>query len=148
MKKLALLLLTIIAVGCSNDKRVIEAKDIPGEWKTIQGKTTRKAPLRNLTCDGDKQNYIVETFNFNTDGSFVIKDFCTGKTDSLAKKCSWKYEDNILILEYLYKDKEMKMVYSASDIGDNKMKWTLVYTRYEGVQYSELFGAYIIVEKI
>ncbi|MFD2603692.1 hypothetical protein [Flavobacterium suzhouense] len=147
MRKIALLLLALMAVSCTQNKQEIKTIDMQGHWKTLQTKVSKKTPIHDVNCEDGKAKWNGSVYTFNTDGSFSAKDICTGKSDSDSQKCKWKYEDHVLILESIYKGKDMRQVYSVSDIGDGKTKWKIIYTRYDQVYNMEDSGYYLIMQK-
>ncbi len=146
MKKIALLLLSVIAMSCAKDKHEITSADMQGEWKTLQGKASRKTPLRDVEpCEGE--NFKGEIYTLNADGSFSTKSICSGKPVNDTQKNTWKYEDHILTLQFIYKGNETKNVYSVSDMGDDKVKWKLLYSRYDMNYNLEDVGYYLVMKK-
>ncbi|RDI08511.1 hypothetical protein [Flavobacterium sp. AG291] len=146
MKKIALFALGFIAISCTENKQVNSIVSIQGQWKTLQKKVSAKAPSHNVgNCDGDNVKWKGDIYTFNADGSFSTKDICSGKPNNTQGN-KWKYEDNVLTLEYMDKDNEMKEVYSVSDIGGDKIKWRMIYTRHD-MNYMENTGYYLIMQK-
>jgi hypothetical protein len=147
MKKIALIILAVMAISCSKDKQEIETADIPGQWKTLQTKVSTKTPIHDVSCDGENAKMKADLYTFNDDGSFSRKDICSGKPNEDTQKNRWKYEDHVLTLQYLYKGNEVKVVYSVSDMGNDKVKWNLLYAKYD-VDYSmDDIGYYLVMQK-
>ncbi|MDV6167930.1 hypothetical protein R1T16_05805 [Flavobacterium sp. DG1-102-2] len=146
MKKIALLLLTVITISCGNDRHELTSADMQGQWKTLQGKASRKTPLRDVEpCEGGK--FKGEIYTLNADGSFSTKEICSGKPPEDTQKNRWKYEDHILTMEHTYKGSDTKNVYSVSDMGDGKVKWKLLYSRYNYEYNLEDTGYYLVMKK-
>lgn len=146
MKKIALLVLASIAISCTENKQAIETSSLQGQWKTLQKKVSKKTPVHDVgKCDGENAEWKGDVYTFNADGSFSTKDICTGKPNPTQKN-TWKYENHVLTLQYMNQENEMKEVYSVSDIGDDKVKWNMIYTRYN-MQYMENTGYYLIMQK-
>ena len=145
MKKIVLFILAVIAISCAKDKQEIGTADMQGQWKTLQEKKSRKTPIHDVNCDGENAKWEGDIYTFNSDGSFSTKDICSGKLKD-TKKNTWKYEDHILTLQYIFQDKEMKVVYSVLDMGDDKVKWKMIYSKYD-MNYMENTGYYLVVQK-
>lgn len=147
MKKIALILVAVMAISCTQNKQETGNADMKGEWKTLQTKISNTQPIHDVNCDEGKAKWNGSMYTFNPDGSFSVKDICTGKPDPDQQKHTWKFEDHILTLEYIYKGKEMRAVYSVVEMGDNKVKWKLLYTRYDGNYLMEDFGYYLVMRR-
>lgn len=141
---LFLFVVGVSVISCNQGKHVTEPTEITGEWKTIQMKPTPKQPLRDFgKCDGDTTKWRGDIYTFKEDGTFSTKDICFGKT-SKNTKCRWKYEDNILVLTYVHKDLEVKTVYSVADMGDGKIKFLHIFTRWGAEVFDYPTSTYVL----
>ena len=145
MKKIALFILTVLTISCTQDKQETGAAEMKGQWKTLEVKVNRTQPIHDVNCDAEKKG-IADLYALNPDGSFTIKDICSGKLRDIQKN-TWKFEDHILSLKYVLGSNETKAVYSVVEMGDKKVKWKLLYTRYNGEYTLEDIGYYLIMEK-
>ena len=128
--------------GCSASKRIIEKKDIPGQWKEIQGRATKNSPVKDAADDCLGGPNSSSMFLFKNDGSYSYNDNCSEK--KYKEKGTWEYRDHILSLT----TGNYNIKFSVSDAGRNKIKLSSLLTNNDGNLHDYFdFGYFVILEK-
>jgi len=128
MKQALLLIFIFTIASCSEEKKVIERKDIIGQWKEIQRKPSkRRSAINFVECKG---NVIGQLYTFNADSTYTAKGYCPGNTKP-EEKGTWMYRNNVLSIT----NDSIKWRYSVSDAGDNKIKFLVVTSEINGESY-------------
>ncbi|KAF2518336.1 hypothetical protein E0W68_09960 [Flavobacterium salilacus subsp. salilacus] len=152
MKKIVLFIFALSLFGCTTGKRLIEAEDIIGKWKEVQGRATKNSPLKDISTNCEDNSSNGSIFIFNSDGTFLLKSICPDKQPE--EKGKWVYHNNILSLTQNISDlnqgdfTDYNAKYSVSNEGNNKIKLYVLSSQVDGNIHDDFDrGSYIILEK-
>ncbi|KAF2518338.1 copper resistance protein NlpE [Flavobacterium salilacus subsp. salilacus] len=143
MKKvLMLLFFAAIAISCTQVKRLIEAEDIVGKWKEVQGRKTKNSPVEDIIVNCNDSLSNGDIFFFNTDGTYLKRSICPDRQHE--EEGTWVYRNNIISLT-TGKD---NIKFSVSDAGKNKIKLSSLLINIDGTVIDDFdMGFFVVLEK-